>query len=381
MNKILDKIIRSEYAPSNKNVVWDDGKEFKTYEKGKWKSKGGGGGNGVPIVDSVDKLDASAEVGSVACVAVQGTSTEKPFAEYVRATSENVDMSSGIILTDGLDIIKGISIKAPTELIECTESSELMACTENVNIMSPTDGFIAGFGVDVKTHSETQKSYISQYVAYYADVTTMQQVQFTLMDIAEDGTATIHEDAILEFNNFLSSNELYFLGPFNKIMNGQEVIDEDFYFIDMLSSGLQGTSSTARFFIKKDNWEELYASDISSLLKQLENKENLIPLDEGYSFIISPGTCYIRSWSSMYDLSFNLKNSGNNIYEEFLLQITFEGNTAPAVINFYDGTNLQENTPYPIKWANGVAPVPIAGTTMFISIANGLGVYSTFPNS
>lgn len=42
MSKIIEKIISSSTAPSNKNVGWWNGKELKFYTNGQWKTSGGG---------------------------------------------------------------------------------------------------------------------------------------------------------------------------------------------------------------------------------------------------------------------------------------------------------------------------------------------------
>lgn len=62
--------------------MWLDGETLKANIHGKWKSiSGAGSGAGVTIVDSVDKLDANAPVGTPAIVAVGGGIKETKFSE------------------------------------------------------------------------------------------------------------------------------------------------------------------------------------------------------------------------------------------------------------------------------------------------------------
>ena len=39
---MIDKIVKSKYAPKDKNVLWDDGTNLKINRNGVWENVGGG---------------------------------------------------------------------------------------------------------------------------------------------------------------------------------------------------------------------------------------------------------------------------------------------------------------------------------------------------
>ena len=63
------------------------------------------------------------------------------------------------------------------------------------------------------------------------------------------------------------------------------------------------------------------------------------------------------------------------IYNEYILELKCTNTPSSVAFNNADGTAAT------IVWANGIAPTFEGGTTYLISIANGFGVYSMFPNS
>lgn len=65
-----------------------------------------GGGGGITIVDSIDKLDPNAELGSLACVVEQGSIKESSFRDLYQPDASMLDQNTG-------------AFTAPRTIVEC----------------------------------------------------------------------------------------------------------------------------------------------------------------------------------------------------------------------------------------------------------------------
>lgn len=121
--------------------------------------------------------------------------------------------------------------------------------------------------------------------------------------------------------------------------------------------------------------------DLDSIIEDIEtlkeSKLNTIPITTYSSDGINPNVYYKYTCSSTdaVVLKFNTIED-ITIYNEYIIEINCS--STPASISF---VNSSDNSEMSIIWANGTAPTFTEGNTYIISIANGLGVYSTFPNS
>lgn len=207
--------------------------------------------------------------------------------------------------------------------------------------------------------------------------------EFVLAEYSQDTMSyTIHNDQVDAFNAVLANGMdwCYFGDP-----SGSGITEEQFATIDLFLRAVAGIPSKAHVYLKKDNWEELYAKDFEKLASNIGKVEA--------SVNAKVDKMPIESYSPMGGLKPNvyttLTTSGStgsvvikladivdsSTYNEYIIEIKWAATHSSVV--FKDSNN----TEITIKWANDMEPVFEAGFTYIISIVNNFGVFSQFVNN
>lgn len=346
-------------------------------------------GSGITIVDSVDKLDPNAELGSMASVVTAGSMQKSSFRDLYQPDMSMLDQTTGTLT-----------------------QPELLSSVSSINFLTPTDysGVETGIIFIPRTFSQTNMKMIQLFAAYsdgilagvvamYINQAAEEQVEFIVGQVV-DGVYTIDDSVVTAINDILASDDWCYLGF--EVMEGVPMTEEQFATLDKFVIAVTGVPSKAHVYLKKDNWEELYAkdfnrvlnridavgSDLSSLSEHVDNETNYLsreidkktdkmPIVTSYSYsTVQPNKYTKRSISSTGAVTIELAAiADTTIYNEYILEL--KCTSTPSSVDFYfaDGSGKT------IVWANGDAPTFEAGMTYLISIANGFGVYAMFPNS
>ena len=324
---------------------------------------------GITIVDSVDQLDSSAELGSLASVVEPGSIQETSFRNLYQPDASMFDQNTGTLTApELLSSVSSVSVSAPQNADSLVESWLYLATRD----FSMTSQNMAMMQI-VPQQGVMGMTIIEGY-------DTMQQ--FVLAEYSQDTMSyTIHNDQVDAFNAILANGMdwCYFANP-----EGGVITEEQFATIDLFVKAVSGIPSKAHVYLKKDNWEELYAKDLEKLASNIGKVETSVnakadkmPI-ESYSswYGLKPNvyTTYTISYSGNFDI--NLANIvDSSTYNEYIIEI--KCTSTPSSVVFKDSNS----TEVVINWSNGIAPIFEAGTTYILSIVNGFGVYSTFPNS
>lgn len=335
--------------------------------------------NGLPIVDSVDKLDANAALGSIACVVEEGSISEISFKDLYQPDASIVDMNTGTIDLSNCSQVDSIKITAPTAPIplggvSISGDQSLYFISEGVSLGGSSVGKIATLAV----MPNTALSHIEGALGIVIDYSNPVDQQYVLWTMSDDGVITANQEQI---DAFCSAAEgLFYVGDLMSIMSGAGTSIEYLNFFDHFAKATAGVPSKAYIYHKKDSWEELYKSDLDRLTKRIDilntNKADAIMVSENYYFGMEPNTYYTCTIDYSRAYKFTLKTPRTpDMYNEYILELKVERYT-PTAVTFVDA----DSNEIAIKWSNGIEPDFQAGFTYMISIVNGYGVYSTFIN-
>lgn len=345
-----------------------------------------GGGSGVEIVDSVNKLDPNAELGSMASVVTPGSIQEINVSTLPQPDPSIIDMSSGLVDASNCPQVQGLSVIVPTSAIPTSitfnNNDMLYFISECLYISGGNTGGMLGIMPLI------QNGELNALMAMYMDLATMTQQNFTLFSIT-NGVVTADQDAINQVNTLI--NELHYVGSLTYLIDGQTLPVEVLVVYDMVMKVISAVPSITDIYIKGDKWGQLYKNDLNKLASDLnklasdldktntavESKADKIPFATYDSYRgLQPNIYTTYNVSSTSSVTIKLAAIANgSIYNEYILELKCTSTPSNVVFNNANGT---EST---IIWANGIAPTFEAGMTYLISIANGLGVYSMFPNS
>lgn len=323
--------------------------------------------NGLPIVDSIDKLDPNAKLGSLACVVEPGSIQEASFRDLYQPDMSILDQTTGTIT-----------------------QPELLSSVSSINFLTPTDynGVETGTILIPRTFSQTDTKMIQLVVAYsdgvlagvvavYMNQSTGEQAEYIVGQVV-DGVYTIDDAVVTAINDILASDDWCNFGL--EIMLGVPMTEEQFATLDKFVTAVAGVPSKAHVYLKKDNWEELYAKDFEELANNIgkieSNKADKMSIK---SYSSSEGlkpnvytTCTISYTGS---ITINLADiADSSTYNEYIIEI--KCTSTPSSVVFKDSNN----TEVVIKWANGLPPTFESGNTYLISIVNGYGLYTQFFN-
>lgn len=336
---------------------------------------------GIEIVDSIDKLDPNAELGSIASVVEPGSIQETSFRDLYQADESILDPNTYTLNTEDCSLVSGLSITPLSAPIESSSEVLLAFSTANVSLISPIAGDII---VQLQFVPNSDNTKLIGLGGMMMDAATQTQTEYILFSINDDGSVTVNQDQIDALNDVFANNELYYLGTFMYAMEGASVPSDFYDVVDTSIQAVSGIPSKAHVYLKKDNWEELYAKDFKKVISDLdktnttvESKADKIPIATYSSWKgLQPNVYTTYSISSTGSYTIKLAAiADTTIYNEYILELKCTSTPSSVVFNNEDGTAAT------IVWANGIEPIFETGMTYLISIANGFGVYSMFPNS
>lgn len=335
--------------------------------------------NGLPIVDDVSKLDPNAELGSMASVVTAGSIQETSLSELPQPDASIIDQTNGVLNASNCPLVSGLNVIVPTSTIPVTatisESEMIYFVSESMDLYGGTSGTMFGIMPLI------QNGELSALMAMYMDVATMTQQSFTLFSIA-DGVVTTDQDAINQVNTLI--NGLHYVGSVMYVMQGQTLPAEVLAVYDMVVKAVSGIPSITNIYVKGDEWGQLYKKDLDKLVSDLdktkttaESKADKIPFatyDSWKGLQPNVYTKYSIEYAGHITIRLAAITDGT-ICNEYILEL--KCTSTPSSVVF----NNANDTAATIVWANGIAPTFEAGMTYLISIVNGFGVYSMFPNS
>lgn len=338
-----------------------------------------GGGSGVEIVDSVSKLDPNAEVGSIASVVTLGSAQKTSLSNLPQADASIIDQTTYMLNASDCPLVKGLSVIVPTNTIPVAttinETQMIYFVSESVGLIGQSSGAIIGIMPLI------QNGELSALMAVHMDAETQIHQNFTLFSIT-NGVVTTDQDAINQVNTLI--NGLHYIGSVEYVFQSQQLPAEVLAVYDMVVKVVSDVPSTAYMYIKGGEWAQLYKKDFDKLVSDLnttntivKNKADKIPFaiyDPWQGLQPNVYTTYTIN----YPNSFTIKLASiadDTVCNEYILELKCISTPSNVVFNNADGTAAT------IVWANDIAPTFEAGMTYLISIVNGFGVYSIFPNS
>lgn len=327
-----------------------------------------GGGGGITIVDSIDKLDPNAEFGSLACVVEQGSIKESSVRDLYQPDASMLDQNTGTLTApELLSSVSSVSVFAPKDVTSLGfEPVEAMIYLVSRDFSMTSQAMamvqiVPQQGVMVMTMTEGYD--------------TMQQ--FVLAEYSQDTMSyTIHNDQVEAFNAVLANGMdwCYFGDP-----SGSGITEEQFATIDLFIKAVSGIPSKAHVYLKKDGWEELYVKDFEKLASDISSKADIIIMEQlGYDKVLKPNTYYKYETAqnvSNISLTLTLANNDGLKYNEYILELKCL--TTLNAVSFVG----KDGTPLTIKWVNDTPPPFEVGFTYIISIANNFGVFAQYVNS
>lgn len=335
--------------------------------------------NGLPIVDDVSKLDPNAELGSMASVVTAGNIRETNLSSLPQPDASIIDQTNGVLNASNCPLVSGLKVIVPTSTIPVnvtlSESDMIYFVSESVDLYGGTSGTMLGVLPVI------QNGELSALMAVYMDVATKAEQNFTLFSIT-NGVVTADQDAINQVNTLI--NGLYYVGAVEYVMQGHTLSAEVLAVYDMVVKAVSGIPSITDIYVKGDKWAQLYKKDLDKLVSALdktkttaESKADKIAIATYSSYKgLQPNVYTTYSISSTSSATIYLAAIlDTTVYNEYILEL--KCTRTPSSVDFYN----VDNTIATIVWANGIAPTFEGGMTYLISIANGFGVYSMFPNS
>lgn len=345
-------------------------------------------GSGIAIVDSVDQLDPSAELGSLASIIEPGYIKESSVRDLYQPDASMIDQESGVLTApELLSSVLSVSVSVPQNVDSLVESMVYLV-TKDFSTTSQNMAMI---------RIVPQQGVMAMTMTGSEDTTQ----QFILAEYSQDTMSyTIHNDQVEAFNAILANGmDWCYLGSPD---NGFVITEEQFATIDLFVKAVAGVPSKAHVYLKKDNWEELYEKDFNRILSRIDDvgnnlsslsesiyseidflnnkinkKPDKMPIVTSYSYsTVQPNKYTKRSISTTGHVAVELAAIvDTTIYNEYILEL--KCTSTPSNVDFY----FADESGKTIVWADGNAPTFEAGITYLISIANGLAVYAMFPNS
>lgn len=239
MAKIFDKIVQSATEPS-KNDIWLKEGQLKAFQNGQWKSLSpqvqGGTSDGIQIVNSINKLDPNAKVGSVASVATEKSMqllniASLPIAE--RDSDYSYIFSEHLVKVDDVDI----------NIIKQTLSYEDYPPYIELHDFTSQYYFVLQVSNDGIIYANYKSDSGEPQVIYYYD----------------SATDTVNPTVINDIREILKNGDyrIVYYGSVDDYYS-QECVDWMLNTFELYS--ISGDTD-AELFIKKDVWEPLISND------------------------------------------------------------------------------------------------------------------------
>ena len=362
MAKIIDKIVQSATEPSKNDLWLHDGK-LQANLKGKWESIGGGSGGGVQIVDSIDKLDPNAKVGTLASVVIEGGIKKQTFKEIAEITPPMGSITNNEFLIEYIKtcpIVNEIDIDVPkNKLPDFNAVLAFVAIPEDITVTA-TDMIMLTIQSEGCAGAVQLNNDNSQLPIFLWDETTQTYIK--------------NENNIAIINNLLSSNNFAFSEDILSVLIGP-LTNESIELINDIVYFYRNTESQAEVYVKKENWEKIIQSDIDKVYSILNTKPD-IPVMSLYGLLEDDlarsnifYTCYLNNNPN---IKLDIDLTKENYYAEFMFNLRAT-NTMELVFSDRNGNPLD------IIWANGNYPIVEDGHDYVISIISGmLGVFVEF---
>lgn len=327
-------------------------------------NKGGGSGAGVTIVDSVDKLDENAPVGSLAAVAVGGEIKETKFSEVFESlpdipTTEDIAVIEAYI--NACPIINKVNIVAPRVIPE--DAQYIIV-------------FLAG-DIEVITGGGEEKVIMIFVTKDGAQgmVQLSQEDQRMISLFTYDATSqtyVLDVQQINDLNTIIASDEFKYAGDLLGSLAGP-MEPEDLIVIDSFISLYAGTKSQAQLYIKEEDWVKVAESEVQKIYKELENKVSILRVDNGLTLYIGN----IAKPNILYNVY---------ILQEPIIKLDIDTTTIDMQCKEYvfyfndvDEEDIQfldkNGIPLEIKWANGNSPIFEDGGNYLVSICTLMDCY------
>jgi hypothetical protein len=196
------------------------------------------GGGGVPIVGSIEELEAlDLPIGSLAVVAVPGTSTEYSFRDLYQPDSTIIDDVNYCLTTpELLSGVSFLSFSIPPEGSVLTQSMVFFVPrTFSMDNM-------AQFGLMIGTDGSVTAAYLCSTDSGYV------REQYSLI-IATDGTLSLNQTDIDKVNALLTTDDwCYFSCPETDYVISEEQFDT----LDLVVKPSFGRPSTGEIYFRKD---------------------------------------------------------------------------------------------------------------------------------
>lgn len=329
-------------------------------------NKGGGSGAGVTIVDSVDKLDKNAPVGSMAVVTQLEKDKELSVAKCYNITNDDITIDPDTYWVD-IDFNKLTKIK------------EIALNILNDELLLDYSATIL-IGDKLAINALNNEQYLNQcfvaliYIKPNYNTCRFNEFSITIMD-----HGNVNEYQIVDYEKDIIDPDAMFAAI--DVINAHN--EELFYYKDLIDY------NGSHDLTKLDDMIFIIADEIKSSLYIKENKfiefdENIekisdkltylnpiknINLSNYYqTFLIKPNN-YYKLTNSKNNLTFVIDyDETGQVYEEVMLEIKQQNNE--GTIAFEDKYGKLS-----IKWV-GNEPILLPGATCLISIVNGIGVYT-----
>ena len=380
MAKIIDKIVQSATEPS-KNDLWLHEGSLKANLKGKWESIGGGSGGGVTIVDSVDKLDPNAPVGSIAVISSGEPAKETRIEDLYKLGEDD-------LIIDQAN--KTVTIKDPEKFNLVSEIKIHLPKNPLQPVAGSMDGIIVGGPEFLSYLASGGKEYKTGCVFMFSasdNVITDIQCQgvtesgdsamFNLITISteEEGIPQyiLNDEDVQAFTAFFKSikEPMLYLGSLMFTYG----VSSDLSFANEFITISSGSFIDSKVFIRNNNWEELYSTKFEYLQNAIDRKPNPIVMNTLSSASQHEIEAQTYNFTNIYeDTTFKLKGSSTPSYryEEYVLELYI--NIDNPALTFVDDNDEELS----ILWANGIAPSFEKTDHCVISLASGLGVFLKF---
>lgn len=331
--------------------------------------------NGLPIVDSVDKLDANAALGSIACVVEAGSASEISFKDLYQPDA-SIFGATGNIDVSNCSQVSSIKITAPTAPIPLNGVSisgkqSLYFVSEGVSFGGNSSGKMATLAV----MPNTALSHIEGALGIVTDFSNPVDQQYVLWTMSDDGVITANQEQI---DAFCSAAEgLFYAGDLMSLIMGAGTTSIEYLnFFDHFAKAVTGVPSKAYIYHKKDSWEELYKNDFVRLKQEIGTKANRIScVLNSLVQTVLPNVYYgLTIGTGENIITLVTPDDAGAYYDKYIFEV--KCGVTPSRVSFVD----ENGTELAIKWPNDIAPAFEAGYIYVIQIANGFGVYSTFTN-
>ena len=338
-------------------------------------------GGGIEIVDSVDKLDPNAELGSMASVVTAGTLQETSFRNLYQADASILDPNTYTLNTENCSLVGSLSITPPSAPIESSSTVTLAFSTANLSLLSQIAGDII---VQLQFAPNADNTKLIGLGGMVMDVATTNQTNYTLFLINDDGSVTVNQDQIDALNDVFADNELYYLGTFAYTLQGASAPSDFYDVVDTSIKAVAGIPCSTDIYIKGDECGQLYKKDLNKLASDLD-KTNTTVESKADKIAIATYDFYKGLQPNVYT-TYSIRSTGSitiylaaiadtTIYNEYILELKCTSTPSSVAFNNEDGTVAT------IKWVNDMPPTFEAGFTYLISIANNFGVFAQYVNS